>query len=225
MSAPRTLPSVVLYRVPTPRASASHVVQQVVHHAATTPAGDTSAPTAADWTTAISTAVLAAFAIITAVFAFLAYRKQSQEVSLLLKDSERQALERRRAQASRIYAAAPRNSARLVQVSVVNASEYPVYDVQTWHISQAGDISGPDYVGTILPGAKADTTPEFFPGISFRRTILTFRDSLGVCWIRRPDGTLTEQTRDTARESVYAAVPASTFKALKTDQEQAETAG
>jgi heme exporter protein D len=53
--------------------------------------------------TAIATAVLAVFAIVTAVFAFLAYRKQSQETDILIRESRRQARERRSDQASRVF--------------------------------------------------------------------------------------------------------------------------
>jgi hypothetical protein len=64
----------------------THVSTHVTHHASV-PAGDTSGPTAADWTTAISTVVLAvativlaAFAIVTAYYASKAFRAQSKEV-------------------------------------------------------------------------------------------------------------------------------------------------
>ena len=36
--------------------------------------------------------------------------------------------------------------------------------------------------------------------------ILTFRDAAGVRWVRMPDGTLSEQTRDAALESVRVAL-------------------
>lgn len=64
----------------------THVSTRVIHHASV-PAGGAPGPTAADWTTAISTAVLAfativlaAFAIVTAYYARKAFREQSKEV-------------------------------------------------------------------------------------------------------------------------------------------------
>jgi hypothetical protein len=60
--------------------------------------------------TAIATVVLAAFAIVTAVFAFLGYRKQREEVGILVNENrehqqvvEREAAERHREQASRVW--------------------------------------------------------------------------------------------------------------------------
>lgn len=49
---------------------------------------------------AIATTVLAAGAIVTAVFASLAYLNQKQELSHLVEESAREALDRRRAQAA-----------------------------------------------------------------------------------------------------------------------------
>lgn len=64
----------------------THVSTHIIHHASIR-TGDTPGPTAADWTTAISTAVLAfativlaAFAIVTAYYARKAFREQSKEV-------------------------------------------------------------------------------------------------------------------------------------------------
>ena len=57
--------------------------------------------------TAIATLALAVFAFITAIFAWLAFRRQSQEVGLLLEQNKRDTDEHRRAQASRIFIGAP----------------------------------------------------------------------------------------------------------------------
>jgi hypothetical protein len=57
--------------------------------------------------TAIATLALAVLAFITAIFALLAFRKQSQEVGLLLEQNKRDTDERRRAQAARVFLAAP----------------------------------------------------------------------------------------------------------------------
>ena len=66
---------------------------------------------AATWVSAIATAVLAAFAIVTAWYAREAFRAQSQEVGLLLEQAKRDTDERRRAHASRVFLAASRDDA------------------------------------------------------------------------------------------------------------------
>ena len=53
--------------------------------------------------TAVATTILALFAIVTAVFAFLAFLKQSREVGLLQEQAAREARERRRAQAAKVF--------------------------------------------------------------------------------------------------------------------------
>jgi hypothetical protein len=50
--------------------------------------------------TAVATAVLAVFAIVTVIFAILAYCTQKREVEHLFKESDRRAVDRRRAQAA-----------------------------------------------------------------------------------------------------------------------------
>ena len=82
--------------------------------------------------TAIATAVLAGFAIVTAVFAVLAFRKQALEVSLLQRQTQeqqdvlaREALERHRAQAARVFIGIPREDSRTRALYVANSSEYP----------------------------------------------------------------------------------------------------
>jgi ABC-type anion transport system duplicated permease subunit len=76
---------------------------------------------AAQWT-AVATIALAAFAIVTAVFAFLAFRKQTAEVDLQRKEFERAAEDRRRAQASRVFMWQERHSdSRLGQAQTLRA--------------------------------------------------------------------------------------------------------
>ena len=52
---------------------------------------------AAQWT-AVATIALAVFAVVTAVFAFLAYRKQSKELRASLEQHAREAAQRERGQ-------------------------------------------------------------------------------------------------------------------------------
>ena len=151
---------------------------------------------------AVATGALALFAIVTAVFAFLAYRKQAEEVGLLVKQNEREAAERRKGQAARVF------TGRLHSVTggayAKNNSDLPVYDAQFWY-SEAGSLSGPYCLGQIPPGEPASTT-SLDADDAPAHTILTFRDAADVCWVRMPNGALEEQSRPTARESVLAAI-------------------
>jgi hypothetical protein len=52
--------------------------------------------------TALATAVLAFFAIVAAIFAFLAFRKQSREVGILIEQNDRDIRDRHGDQASRV---------------------------------------------------------------------------------------------------------------------------
>jgi hypothetical protein len=87
---------------------------------------------------------------------------------------------------------------------VVNASDFLVYDVQLWH----GDIHHPYDFGPVLPGENPDTEDgEFVSELdAILKVVLTFRDAAGVRWVRMPDGTLSEQNRDTAQQTVFAAL-------------------
>jgi hypothetical protein len=55
------------------------------------------------WLTAVFTGVLAVGAIVTAVFAILAFRKQSTEVRILQEQAQRESEQRLRSQASRVF--------------------------------------------------------------------------------------------------------------------------
>jgi hypothetical protein len=163
--------------------------------------------------TAIATAALAAFAVVTALLAFLAYSKQKREVGVLFDQHERDVSERRIAQAARVFIVVSTASP-----SVKNASDLPVFDVQFWY-SEPGGASGPDDLGRIMPGdmvglpsavarrIATDSRPAA-PEDALARTILTFRDAAGLRWIRMPDGVLEEQSCATARESALVALGA-----------------
>lgn len=58
---------------------------------------------AATQLTAVATAILAGGAIVTSIFAILAFGKQSKEVALLQQQAKRDIDERRRAQAAKVY--------------------------------------------------------------------------------------------------------------------------
>lgn len=102
---------------------------------------------AATQLTAVATGVLALFAIVTALFAILAFRKQSQEVGQLLKDAAREAEDRRRSQATKIFVWVVEDlgSGSGLFVHVKNTSKQPVYDVEI-------SADGMEPTRTVIPG-------------------------------------------------------------------------
>ena len=155
------------------------------------------------WITAIATVGLLAGAIITAVYAVRTFGEQARQVALLVEENNRQANERRRAQAAAVYIGVQRAGNRLVQPAAYNASTLPVFDAEFWY-SGPGGLSGPDDLGMIMPGPVGHNGQQMSYDEALRQAILTFRDADGGCWIRMPDGTLREQALPGARESVLA---------------------
>lgn len=146
--------------------------------------------------TAVANAVLAVFAIVTAVLAGLAFREQSREVSdqaemlrQATADRERESAERRRARALEVYvyrqAVSPQYDLDpyLVSARVFNTSRQPVYDLQfRWHVDDE-----PVGIGLwrehLAPGADTEEVFEcrdVRPGLVDVR--VTFRDRAGVWW-------------------------------------------
>lgn len=181
-------------------------------------------------TSAIATVGLLIGAIITAMYAIKAFRTQSAqlkdqreinakqtevlglqvtELRESIDERRREAWQRRRAQAARIFIGAPRERDGWVRPSVKNASDFPIYEAKLWYISPDGLSVIPrddGYRGTIQPGAERPG-PEPFPSKEgLRRTILTFRDANNVFWIRMPGGALEEQPARPELESVRAAL-------------------
>jgi len=158
--------------------------------------------------TAIATAVLAAFAIITAVVAYMAFRKQTQEVGILqqqMKEQQevlaREARERHRAQASRVFISLAAPEQRPARFNVANTSEQPVYDAEIrWRYKTARypQIKHTQ-LGTIMPGDRHSIEIQPHPQAERVRpdpdddfTTLIFRDVAGAMWTRRLDGDLRE---------------------------------
>jgi hypothetical protein len=131
------------------------------------------------WITAIATAFLAVGAIFTIIYAVKAFRKQSQEVAILLKQSQRDEAERRRAQASSVFIGVPPRSNRLVQPGAYNASSVPVFDAQFWY-SFPGGLDGPDDLGMIMPGPVGLNARQMSHHEALKYAILTFRDAEGA---------------------------------------------
>jgi hypothetical protein len=195
------------------------------------------------WITAVGTGLLAIFAIITAIYAIRAFRKQSQEVADLaamlkvqsgqldeqrkinaeqtrvlalqateleesLAERKREAEQRRRAQATRVFITQerartaphghpePEGVEPFVTATVHNTSDQPIYDAELrWHLGTAGHGEpNPDPIGTILPDAESSRTREFPYGVDMNISgaVVRFTDAAGVRWLRRPDGYLNE---------------------------------
>lgn len=214
---------------------------------------------AAAWMTAIGTGVLAVGAIITALFAFLAFRQQASEIAMLqqqardqseqlefqrrqyveqhevslrqtavldlqarelagsLADAERQAAERRRAQASRVHFWDERNYLDVTELrrrherpgavaGVINSGEWhAVAHVKNnsdlaiwglllqWHLG-AIPIGKADEVPQLAAGQETTVDRKVDPGDGELRfeADLTFRDSAGITWRRKIRGELEE---------------------------------
>lgn len=157
------------------------------------------------WISAFATVGLLIGAIITARYAIKAFGEQSREVAILAEQNEREADDRRREQASRVYLIAPRESQMLVKPSAANASDLPVHDAQIWY-GDPGGLSGPEDLGLILPKTSVPARRQFSAAQALAHTILTFRDSAGNRWVRMPDGTFDQQKHPAARDSVLAAL-------------------
>jgi hypothetical protein len=160
--------------------------------------------------TAVFTAILGVGAIVTGILAGLAFRKQAQEVGLLLEQNKRDAEERRRAQAAQVFTGTPQRTREDTGLRpyVMNASDSPVYDARLWRADSDG-LPEPDDLGVIMP--RENISSDRGPIYGTRDTalwdaILTFTDAAGYRWIRMPDGALTEQSRATAPESVLDAL-------------------
>jgi hypothetical protein len=158
--------------------------------------------------TAIATAVLGAFAIITAVVAFMAFRRQTQEVGILqqqMKEQQevfaREARERHRAQASRVFITLDCGGVHPARFDVANTSDQPVYDAEIrWRYRTARTpLIQHSRPGTILPGERpviecqpVQEAGRVCPDPDDDFTILIFRDAAGVMWVRTLDGDLSE---------------------------------
>jgi hypothetical protein len=144
---------------------------------------------AATQLTAVATGVLALFAIVTAVFAFLAFGKQSQEVGLLAEQAAREAEDRRKAQAAKVFVAVGGLTPDMAdEVRMHNSSDQPIYDlVASW-----ADGAELQRVAHLMPG---DEYP-FFAGAPADAVVppvvwLGFRDAAGLRWRTTSRGELT----------------------------------
>jgi hypothetical protein len=150
--------------------------------------------------TAVATVVLAAFAIVSAGLAYSAFRAQAAEVRTLRKEHAREAAERRRTQACKVFVWERRvdvntlgkPTAHEVNAHLLNTSQQPIYDVRfIWHVGET--VQNKIVRGTPLMPGEPDMNPGRVPpdvdpglfGVS-----VTFRDAAGLYWRARPNGSL-----------------------------------
>jgi type II secretory pathway pseudopilin PulG len=192
------------------------------------------------WITAIATVGLLAGAVVTAIFAVKAFRKQAREVDLLQRQAERDVDERRRAQARLVFiylvdhpaehdlaAAADQMDAAIrakdASVTVLaarlsNTSKQPVYDlVVQWSIG--GNVFGDlQEEPQLMPGEERETqqTWPVSGGISIVAVTFHFSDAAGVRWRTTDRGGLAEVcgARPTHPERPTAALRPVTLKII-----------
>ncbi len=99
-----------------------------------------------------------------------------------------------------VYIGLPIREVRMVQPSAQNASNFPVYDAQFWYSGDPGSLSGPDDLGTIMPGPAGLNGRQMRYDQAVEHAILKFRDAEGVRWTR------TSRADPMARDSVLAAL-------------------
>jgi hypothetical protein len=153
--------------------------------------------------TAAATLALAVLALVAGALAGLALWRQTQEVSLLLEQNQRDTDERRRSQASRVFIGAPPDEGLLVHPYARNASDFPVYNAQVWY-NEPGSITGPDDLGVIMPGETRYAPSSFRHDDALKHAFLLFRDAEGIDWIRTPTGQFRQQRGRAPSDEVNA---------------------
>ena len=191
--------------------------------------------------TAVATLALAALALATAILALLAWRKQSREVrdqgemlrlqaeefKQLSADREREAVERRRAQAVQIYMwrgfdARIDTGPKFARVHLRNSSQQPVHSalfgwiVDGQIVANLSPGSGP-----VMPGETIDADLPY-PHLAGREVdidpVAAFCDRGGTWWRTREDGRLEELSQPPS-------IPAESLPADLTNQETSPDVG
>jgi hypothetical protein len=155
---------------------------------------------------AVATLALTMLALATAWYARKAFRKQSEEVRVLLEQNERDIQERRMAQAVRIFLGSePGTSGSLVHYAR-NASDFPVYSANIWYWESSGispgNVAGHDPLGVIMPDKTLSGTA--IPPGERKYAFLAFRDAQGVYWIRTPSGEVHEARHMSEEDDIRA---------------------
>ncbi len=158
---------------------------------------------AATWIGAIATVGLSIGAGVAAIFAIMAFRKQSEEVRFLQSEAAREIRERRRAQATQVFAWADErpmaNDADMrLAACLRNASQQPIYDIRLgWAETAQGSrgvlLPGEEHV---MPGAGAVIADGKVP------VWAEFRDCAAVRWRTTSRGELTELLTDGSMDGI-----------------------
>lgn len=164
---------------------------------------------------AIANMALAVLALVTAVFAWLAFQKQAKEVgdqSAMLALQRRQFDEdqavRKRAQAAQVFitnVGSPDqgNDGTVVIVGQAqNTSRQPVYDLSARCRTDDGAFGTPYVQPLLMPGDSMtfEETWSRADGISGLSLWLEFRDASGVHWRTTDRGVLTELCGETSTD-------------------------
>lgn len=135
---------------------------------------------------------------------------QKDELGASLAERKREAAERRRAQASRVFILAkahPRDGEPISVISrtVKNTSQLPIYDLILLWRGETGewiDIGDPVDLPVFMPGEQHDWATSIEPSVriqsfltdpSLIRAAVVFRDAAGVHWRLQSDGQLVEE--------------------------------
>jgi hypothetical protein len=152
------------------------------------------------------------------VFAAIAGWVGLSQLRILRRQVAREAFDRRRAQASRVFVWVKQERSKalsqaqragtgqqlpetIVIARITNTSEQPIYDLElTWHEGAAlrGSVEAR---GVLMPGKQEDLkrqVPENFSPASRERfgVTLGFRDAAGVRWTVDQDGHLVDNTQE-----------------------------
>jgi hypothetical protein len=153
--------------------------------------------------TAVTNIVLAAFAIITALVAGLAWRAQSRQLRGELGERKREAGERRREQAVQVYlwleppraTIAVNTPETTVTAHVRNTSRQPIYGLETaWDYRGDAFATATRRTAPLMPGEE-DTAMVRVPAHADAEVIIAsavFRDRAGVWWRTYSEGDLDE---------------------------------
>jgi hypothetical protein len=135
---------------------------------------------------------------------------QASELSESLEERKREAAERRRAQASRVFVWAepsPKISDPItaIALTVMNTSQQPIYDQTLLWRDRTGEWTEAQAqfrFPVLMPGEQQNFATAFEPGLPYKDFLLdtsllaaavVFRDAAGVHWRLRSDGQLDEE--------------------------------
>jgi hypothetical protein len=155
----------------------------------------------ATWVTAVATVVLAVFAVITAWYAREAFRKQAQEVGLLLEQNKREEEERRRAQAVQVHlwrgpVLGEIDGPYFAELHLRNTSPQPIYYPRFGWDMNGRLVAFILHAGQVMPRRSIEVNlmqpTGTLPNQDRLDPVAVFRDRAGIWWAARADGRLDE---------------------------------